>query len=184
MIPSEQQRQRRGPLRSLVKAITTFELVLGAVCLLAIFVLIFFQALQRYLPIDSIAWTGELASFSLIWLTFAASGVLITNRGHIALEIVDSIRSQLFVRVVQTFALLVVAAVAAGFTFEAFNLIQTQIILKSPVLRMPLSLVYIPVLIAFISTTIRALIAAVDIALHGPVFADVDEVETPEAKAV
>lgn len=182
MIPSEKERQRRGPLRTAVNAITVVELAFGAICLLAVFVLIFYQALQRHLPIDSVAWTGELARFSLMWLTFAASGVLITMRGHIALEIVDTFRNQTLVRIVQVFALVVVAAAAAGLTYEAISLVQSQGIIKSPVLRIPMSYVYMPLVVAFVSTAIRSVVAAIDIALHGPVFAEVDEMEEPEVK--
>lgn len=145
-----------------------------------ILVLVFYQALQRYLPIDSIAWTGELARFSLLWATFAAMGILVTSHGHIALELADSIRNPMVVRIIQIFALLVVAAAGIGLSLEAWALVETQGIVKSPVLRIPMSWVYIPVLIGTISTTVRALISAGDIALHGPVSADVEE-DLPEA---
>lgn len=176
----EQQPPRTGILRRIAQVITGIELTIGAVAVLVILVLVFYQALQRYLPFESIAWTGELARFALLWATFAAMGVLVTTHGHIALELVDSIRNPMTVRIIQVFALLVVAAAGLGLTLEAWALVETQGIVKSPVLRIPMSWVYIPVLIGTISTTIRALIAAADIAVHGPVAADVEE-DLPEA---
>ena len=164
-----------GPLRTAARFITGIEIAIGSIAVLLILVLVFYQALQRYLPIDSIAWTGELARFSLLWATFATMGVLVSTRGHIAIELVDSIRSPRTVRIIQVFALLVVAATGIGLTLEAWGLVSTQSIVKSPVLRIPMSWVYIPVLIGAISTTIRAVISAIDIALHGPVTADVDD---------
>ena len=179
----DQKPQRTGPLRRIARVITGIEIVIGAIAVLMIFVLVFYQALQRYLPVESIAWTGELARFALLWATFAAMGVLVTTHGHIALELVDSLRNPLMVRIIQVFALVVVAATGVGLSMEAWALIETQGIVKSPVLRMPMSWVYIPVLIGTVSTTIRALIAAVDIALHGPVTADIDE-DQPEVAAL
>lgn len=175
----DQTPQRTGVLRRIVRVITGIELTIGALAVLMVFVLVFYQALQRYLPFESLAWTGELARFGLLWATFAAMGVLVTTHGHIALELVDSIRNPMTVRIIQVISLLVVAAAAIGLSMEAWALVQTQGIVKSPVLRVPMSWVYIPVLIGTISTTIRALFAAGDIALHGPIVVDVEE-DTPE----
>lgn len=170
----EHRPQRTGPLRRIVRILTGIELAIGGVAILVILVLVFYQALQRYLPFESIAWTGELSTFSLLWATFASMGVLVTTHGHIALELVDSIRNPMTVRVIQVFSLVVVAATGVGLGLEAWALIETQGIVKSPVLRIPMSWIYVPVFVGVISTTIRALFAAADIALHGPIVAEVD----------
>ncbi|MFB2584594.1 TRAP transporter small permease [Herbiconiux liukaitaii] len=154
---------------------TVIELTIGALALMSILVLVFFQAAQRYLPIDSVAWTGEIARFSLIWLTFSAAGLLVTSRGHITLEIVDAIPNRMMVRIIQVFALVVVAATGVGLALEAAALIQTQGLLRSPVLRLQMSWVYLPVLIGAVSTAVRAAVAAIDVAVHGPVFAQTDD---------
>lgn len=174
---SEQHPAQSGVLRPIARIITRIELIIGGIAVLMVLVLVFYQALQRYLPIESIAWTGELARFGLLWATFAAMGVLVTTHGHIALELVDSLRDPRIVRVVQVFSLLVVAAAGVGLSIEAWSLVQTQGIVKSPVLRVPMSWVYVPVLIGTVSTAIRALFVAADIALNGPIVPDVDEDE-------
>ncbi len=175
--------QRRGHPRDTPRVLTALgriELTLGSLALLAILVLVFLQALQRYLPIDQIAWTGEVARFSLVWLTFSVAGWLVTARGHIALEIADALPSPKAVRAVQTFALLIVAVTGVGLTVEAWALVTTQGIIKSPVLRLPMSWVYVPVLLGAASTAVRAALAAVDIARHGPW---VDEALSPKEDA-
>ncbi|WP_460801668.1 TRAP transporter small permease [Microbacterium sp. GXF6406] len=174
---SEQHPQRTGVLRRIVRVITGVELGIGGFSVLMILVLVFYQALQRYLPFESIAWTGELARFGLLWATFAAMGVLVTTHGHIALELVDSLRNPMTVRIIQIFSLLVVAAAGIGLSIAAWELVETQGMVKSPVLRVPMSWVYIPVLIGTVSTAIRALFAAADIAKNGPIVADIDEDE-------
>lgn len=163
------------PLLPLVRVCTAIEVTIGVLCLFIIFVLVLFQAVQRYLPIEQIAWTGEVSRFCLVWLTFSAAGILITTRGHIALEIVDAARSQMFVRVVQSAAMLVVAAIAVTLIVEAVELIQSQRILRSAVLRIPMSWFYVPVLIGVVSTAIRSLVQAIQIALTGPVFSEVED---------
>jgi TRAP-type transport system small permease protein len=176
---------RRRALHRAITVVGIAELAIGSLSLVLIFVLMLAQAGQRYLPWEGIAWTGEVSKFALIWLTFSAMGILVTARGHIALEVVDTFKNQTIVRVVQVFALLVVAAIGVGLLLESVALVQTQGILKSPVLRIPMSLVYIPVLIGAASTAIRAAVLAVDVALHGPVLptgAESDVAE-PDAKA-
>ena len=175
-----QPRASHGRWQSFTVWITRIEIAIGAVSLLIILTMVFLQALQRYFPGDGFAWTGELARFALIWLTFAAAGVLVSNNGHIALEIMDSVRNQNVVRWVQVFALAVVAATGLGLAVEAVNLIDSQQIIKSPVLRVPMSFVYIPVLIGIISLTIRAVIAAVLVAKNGPMLTEYDSDEGPE----
>ena len=134
-----------------------------------IFVLILFQAVQRYLPLPQVIWTGELAQFALIWLTFVAAGVLVTRNGHIALQLVDSLPNPAVVRVVQTFALVLVALIAAGFAWACWELVSSAGFLTSPGLRMPMSWVYAIALIGLVSTTVRAVVSAVQVARYGPV---------------
>jgi TRAP-type C4-dicarboxylate transport system permease small subunit len=177
----EQRPAQPGALRRSIRVLTAIELTIGAIALLAILVLVFMQAAQRYSPFESFAWTGELARFAMIWLAFSVMGVLITSRGHIALEIVDTFKNQMLVRIIQTIALVIVVAVGAGLTYEAWALVTTQGIIKSPVLRLPMSIVYIPVLIGVVSLTIRAAVAALDVLINGPHLADYDESEATTA---
>ncbi|WP_105566679.1 TRAP transporter small permease [Microbacterium halophytorum] len=161
--------------RTLVRVITAIEMTIAIACLITIAALVFFQALQRYLPIEQIAWTGEVSQFCLVWLTFAVAGVLITTRGHIALEVIDGFRGRTLVRIVQTIAMLLSALFAVLLVVEAIELIGTQGIIKSPVLRLPMSLVYIPILVGVASTAVRSLIQAAQIAITGPILPDVED---------
>lgn len=154
-------------LSRLVRWITVLELAIGAVALLMIFFLVLVQALQRYLPFDGWPWTGELATFSLVWLTFVVAGVLVTTDSHIAIEMIDMARSPLVRRIVRVISCLIVAAIGVGLTVEAWTLTEEQGVLKSPALRMPMSWLYAISLIGFVSVVVRALIAAVRYAVVG-----------------
>lgn len=175
--------ERFPALRRIGRVIGFVEIAFGALTLLGIAILVLTQAAQRYLPFEGFAWTGEIARFSLVWLTFAVIGVLVTTRGHIALEIADALPKPALVRIVQVLSLVIVAAVGVGLTVEAANLVATQGIVKSPVLRIPMSLVYIPVLLGAISTAVRALISAIDIALHGPILRDDESTDAESTNA-
>ena len=168
----------RHTLRRALRALTALELSFGAVMLLTILVLVFIQAAQRHVLGEGLPWTGEVSRFALAWLTFSVAGVLISRRGHITLEVVDILPRPRLVRTVQVFSLLVVAATAAGLTWETWNLVQTQGALRSPVLGLSMAVVYIPVLIGLVSTVIRSLGSALDIALHGPMQPETQEATT------
>lgn len=150
-----------------VRAVTAVELALGVAALLLIFSLVLLQAAQRYLPIDGFSWTGELARFSLVWLTFVVAGVLVSTDSHIAIEMVDMVRSEPVRRVVRVVSCLIVAAVGVGLTGEAVSLVEAQGVVKSPAMGMPMSWLYGISMIGFVSTTVRAVVAAVRYAVLG-----------------
>lgn len=154
-------------LNRTLRAITAFELALGVAALLLIFGLVLVQAGQRYLPIDGWQWTGELARFSLVWLTFVVAGVLVTMDNHIAIEMIDGFGNPAVRRVVRVVSCLIVAAIGIGLVGEAWELIQTQDVIKSPAMRMPMSWLYAISMVGFVSIVVRALVAAVRYAVLG-----------------
>jgi TRAP-type C4-dicarboxylate transport system permease small subunit len=159
----------------LVRVVTAIELALGVACILLIFGLVLLQAAQRYLPIDGWPWTGELARFALVWLTFVVAGVLVTSDSHISIEMIDSVPSERARRVVRVVSCLIVAAIGVSLCAEAWELASTQGILKSPALRMPMSWLYAVSLIGFVSIVVRSLVAALRYAVLGvpePSYAD------------
>jgi len=148
-----------------VRVVTAIEIGIGAAAILVIFFLVFVQALQRYLPVEGWAWTGELARFSLVWLTFVVSGVLVTRDGHISIEMIDALpRLRRLVRVVSC---LIVAAIGVALTVAGWELVQEQGIIKSPSMQMPMSWLYAISMIGFVSVVVRSLVAAAMYAVLG-----------------
>jgi TRAP-type C4-dicarboxylate transport system permease small subunit len=165
-----------------VKVVTAIELAIGAAAVLLIFFLVLTQAAQRYLPVDGWPWTGELARFALVWLTFVVAGVLVSSDSHISIEMIDMVRSPLLRRIVRVVSCLVVAAVGVALTAEAWELVETQGVLKSPALRMPMSWLYGISMIGFVSTAVRATVAAVRYAVLGA--PEPDHGDLPELSAL
>ena len=177
---------RRAPawLTRTGRVLTFVELTIGVAALLLIFGLVLVQAGQRYLPIDGWPWSGELARFCLVWLTFVLAGVLVTTDSHISIEMIDLVPGALLRRVVRVVSCLIVALIGVGLCAEAWELVQTQALLKSPAMRMPMSWLYGISLIGFVSVVVRSLIAAVLYAVHGvpePTYGDLTEHEMPTA---
>jgi TRAP-type C4-dicarboxylate transport system permease small subunit len=162
-------------LARVVRVVTGLEIAIGTAALLLIFFLVFMQALQRYLPIDGWSWTGELARFALVWLTFVVAGVLVSSDSHISIQVIDVVSHPMLRRIVRVISCLVVAAVGVALTAEAWELTQTQGALKSPAMRMPMSWLYAISMIGFVSTVVRATIAAVRYAVLGAPEPDLDD---------
>lgn len=156
-----------SPAQRVLRVVTAVEVGLAAIAVTLIFLLVLVQAGQRYLPIEGWTWTGELARYSLVWMTFVLAGVLVTRDGHIALQVVDSIPSPMIVRGIHVLADLLVAATGAGFAWACWSLIGESGHLDSPSMGMPMQWVYLLPMLGFLSTAVRALVAAVLVAKDG-----------------
>ncbi len=156
-----------GRPASVATVLHRVEIGIGAATLVLLFGLVLVQAGQRYLPVEGWAWTGELARFCLVWLTFTVAGALVSSDSHIALQVVDSIPREGLVRAVRVFAAVMVAVIGAGFAVEAWDLVTSQTRIRSPALGMPLSWLYVLPLLGFVSTAVRGAVLAVQIARYG-----------------
>ncbi|MFC6149049.1 MULTISPECIES: TRAP transporter small permease [Mumia] len=163
------------------RTLTAIELAIGIAALLLIFFLVLAQALQRYLPFEGWPWTGELARFCLVWLTFVVAGVLVTTDSHIAIEMIDTVDNDLVRRFVRVLSCVIVAAIGVVLTLASWSLVQEQGIVKSPAMQMPMSWFYAISMIGFVSTALRATIAAVQYAVLGVPRDDYADAEAPVA---
>jgi TRAP-type C4-dicarboxylate transport system permease small subunit len=154
-------------LQRVVRVVTAIEIGVAGLAAALIFVLVLIQAGQRYLPIDGWTWTGELARYGLVWVTFTATGVLVTRDGHIALQLVDELSSEAVVRAIHVVSLVVVAVTGVGFALACWSLMQESGSLTTPSLGLPMRYVYALPLLGFISTAVRASVAAVLVAVRG-----------------
>jgi TRAP-type C4-dicarboxylate transport system permease small subunit len=148
----------RGRLGRVLRGVEIVEGTVGALLLAAILVLIMAQVIVRFSPFSGWVWTGELARFSLVWLTFILAGYLLGRDQHISLDIVDHILPARGRRVVEIVSHLVVAAVCAAFVYEGVGLIEAQSGIRSSAAKIPNSLLYAVPTIGFALTAVRALI--------------------------
>ena len=94
---------------------------------------------------------------------------------------IDLVPGERFRRVVRVLSCLIVAAIGVGLCREAWELMHTQAILKSPAMRMPMSWLYAISIVGFVSVVVRSLIAAVQYAVLGVPEPTYDDVEMPTA---
>ncbi|MCR3722046.1 MULTISPECIES: TRAP transporter small permease [Prauserella salsuginis group] len=148
-------RSRPGPLRWL----STMESVVGGLLLTTIMVLMLGQALQRYLPTGGWVGSGELARFSLVWMTFAMAGYLMERDAHVTLKVIDTVTRGLTRRLVFVFANIMVAIVCLNLAYEAFVLVTDESSQVSPALGLPIRWFYVIPLVGLLLTALRSVVA-------------------------
>ena len=147
-----------GRLGRVLRGVELVEGIVGALLLLAILGLIMAQVIVRFAPLSGWVWTGELARFSLMWLTFVLAGYLLGRDQHISLDIIDQLLPARGRRVVEIVSQLVVAAICVAFVREGLGLIEAQSGIRSSAADIPNSLVYAIPTIGFGLTAVRALV--------------------------
>ncbi|MFC4714414.1 TRAP transporter small permease [Planococcus dechangensis] len=103
---------------------------------------VFLQVLFRFVLGSPLAWTEELARYSLIWLTFLGAAYAMSLKAHIGMEV--------FVNLFRTpgkKALYTVASIASLMFFllmvvEGYSLAMQGMSQSSPVLRIPMGAIY------------------------------------------
>jgi TRAP-type C4-dicarboxylate transport system permease small subunit len=155
---------RRSPppaLARLLTGISAAERFVGAVFLAVLLLLVLLQTVVRFLPVGGWVWTGELARFCLVWLTFALSGHLMQRGEHITLEVVDYLATGRPLWWIRAFANAVTAAVCLGFAVESFAMVTGETAQSSPAIGLPVTLVYVIPLAGFALTCLRACLGVV-----------------------
>lgn len=148
-------------LASAHRVVEVAEWVVGSLLLAVVLAMVVLQAGQRYLPVGGWAWTGELARYALVWLTFILAGHL-TGRGeHLGIEIIDYLAHGRLLSLIRRLADAVVAVIAAAFTLDAYALVTGSAGRGSPVLGIPLAYLYLVPMAGFALAALRAAGAAV-----------------------
>jgi TRAP-type C4-dicarboxylate transport system permease small subunit len=145
-------------LRRGLRGIELVELTVGALLLLAIVAMVMLQVLARVTPLENRVWTGELARFSLVWLSFGLAGYLLGRDEHIALDVIDHVLPSLGQRLVKVFSLLVVGATAFMFAYEGWDLFTSGSPIRSPATGIPLGWIYFIPMVGMGLTVLRAVV--------------------------
>jgi TRAP-type C4-dicarboxylate transport system permease small subunit len=155
---------RREPFRSLLRWLAVAEQSAGVVLLVTILVLVLAQIAQRYLP-GGVAWTGEIARFAMVWLTFVMAGYLMSYDGHIAIKVVDYFVPARALAAVRLCGHALIALTCSAFLYAVYDFTTKDRGQVTPAAEIPLSAVYIVVAFGFASTALRAIvtIAVLDI---------------------
>lgn len=106
-------------MKRIFKFISWFENIIITIALFTIIGSIFIGVVSRYVFNSPVIWSEELALFGMIWLVFFGSSVVIRERNHIRLDLLEYFfRHEKAKKVTNLIAdILVIAVLAAIFIY-------------------------------------------------------------------
>lgn len=146
------------PLRTILHALGIVEQVGGVLLIIAILGLVLAQVAQRYLP-GGVAWTGEIARYSMVWATFVMAGYLMAHDGHIAIKVVDLFLPARILGVILFGGHVLVAATSAAMAYATIDFIVNDRGQVTAAAEIPLAIVFAIPATGFVLTGIRAVLA-------------------------
>jgi TRAP-type C4-dicarboxylate transport system permease small subunit len=142
------------------RVIGLIEAVVGSLLVGIIFVMMLLQITLRYVPAFQGVWVGEVARFALVWLTFALVGYLVSKGEHPVIETIDLVIKGRGRRWVLIFVHVVIVVISVAFAADAAALVGSISGQGTPVLRIPMTVIYVVPMIGFILSAIHALVRA------------------------
>lgn len=147
----------KRPRPKALMALQKFEEYLGATLVLFILVLLSIQVVQRYLPVATSPWIGELSRYSLLALTFLMIGSLIGQGRHVSIDVILKVGTDKTRRLVVIISSIIVAMCTAAYAQESFALVTADTEQTLAITGIPMWLLYVIPLLAFVSATIQSL---------------------------
>lgn len=139
-------------------ALATFEEVASVLLLATILVLMFTQVIARYLFQAPLFWSDELGRYCYVWMSFVAATALIARRGHIRIDLINSLLGPRTRGAVDFLASLIVIGTCAYLVYGSWGWLMTTVRPTTPALRMPLVWLYGVVWLAFAAMALHALV--------------------------
>lgn len=131
-----------SPGRRLLEWITQAEKVIAVVLLIVILGVTFAQVVARFVFGSPFTWTDELARYSYVWLTFIASAAVMSQRGHITVEVGDSKMPRRIRLILNMIGMLVVVVACAMLTFGSVEFLEHRASGSSTAMGIPMALFY------------------------------------------
>ena len=161
---------------ALLKWLSKLEEVLGALLVLLIFILLTIQVFQRYLPVATQPWIGEVSRYALMSLGFILVGSLMGQGRHLSIEAIMNVGRPAFKRSVVVISSIISAVICAVLAQDSWALISSDTGQTLQVTGFPMWILYVIPFVAFVSGTIQA--------LANIVWAPSENIETLEDEAL
>ncbi|MFH0411263.1 TRAP transporter small permease [Corynebacterium sp. L4756] len=156
--------------------LSKLEEVLGALLVLLIFVLLTIQVFQRYLPVATQPWIGEVSRYALMALGFILVGSLMGQGRHLSIEAIMNVGQPKFKRTVVVISSIISAVICAVLAQDSWALISSDTGQTLQITGIPMWILYVIPFVAFVSATIQALVNIV--------WAPFENIETIEDEAL
>lgn len=165
---------RDAPIGALERVIRIEEAA-GAVLIVAILLLVIVQIVARYVLNSPFVWTGEIARFGLIWVTFLGAAFVMARGRHITVDVVSQPFGPRGRMLLDISASLITIVTALVILPESLSLTMAMSSVGSPAADVPMSVVYAAGLTGFSLLALHCIIRTILAIRSGPgAYADED----------
>ena len=118
--------------------------------------IVFAQFFSRYVLNDSIAWTEEIARYFLIVVAFAGAPIAVRKNTHIQVEFFYRFIGRRLARVLSVLVDVIRVVFFAYASLISFKIIKIMHYQYMTSIHVPMSVIYVVVLVGFLMMTLRA----------------------------
>ncbi|MGK7377381.1 TRAP transporter small permease [Planococcus sp. 1R117A] len=112
------------------------------VILAVLVTVVFLQVIFRFVLGSPLAWTEELARYSLIWITFLGAAYAMSLKAHIGMELFVNLFGLPIRKAIYILATIASLAFFLLMVIQGFDLAARSMSQLSPVLRIPMGVIY------------------------------------------
>jgi len=126
------------------------------IALIAMTLLVLIQIFLRNVLNIGLTWGGELTAYFHIWMIFLGAALVFKEKGHVQLDLLVEKAPRFIRRVIDLFNLLVMIAFMALFLYCCVDIVLQLPNVKTPALKMPYWLFFLPAFLGFLFMMIMA----------------------------
>ena len=133
------------------------EIYIPSVAFIVLFIMFLLGIVFRYVFKNPQTWTFEISRISFLWTAILAGCIADRGENHVIFDMIyvkTSPKTQCIMRIISNLLVTVFITWLIPFTVQYLMKMNTQ---PTSILRLPMSLVYIPFLVLFLCSTVRAL---------------------------
>jgi len=105
----------------------------------------FMQVVFRFVIKNPLAWTEELSRYCLIWLTFLGAAYAMSKKAHIMVEFFINLFPPVGRKIIISLAAIINLVFFYILIFYGLQLVQSSMSQLSPVLRIPMGVIYLAI---------------------------------------
>ena len=103
------------------------------------------QIFCRYVWMSPLSWTDEAMRYAMVWVAFLAGSALVFRQEHMALNIIDAVRSRAVAWLLRAFVLVMILGFAILLVLYGWPLAMRNARQLSPSAQIPLVYAYVAV---------------------------------------
>ncbi len=151
-------------IHKVFRGLRHFETAVAAAVFVSALVVLFINVILRQLLNSALPWAEEFMRYAIIWVTFFACSLCAEDNLHVGIDVFVQMAKPPLRKGMRVFGMLCAAAFSAFMVEFSFRntLLLLETAQKSPVMLLPMWIVYVSMPLGALFTTLRFLKKAVE----------------------